>query len=87
MSPAQEAHLAKIQLEVNQRLSAKYRKGQAEHGGNLWDNPTLDVVNFAIDEAIDQLTYLLTIKEQLLNRVIEINHVSRTGYYVNTPER
>ena len=40
----------------------KYRKGQAEHGGQLWLNPSL--LDNAIDEAIDQVVYLLTLKEQ-----------------------
>lgn len=68
MTIAREAHLDHILNEAHNRLDAKYRKGQAEHGGNLWDVPTLALVDNAIDEAIDQLTYLITIREKLVGR-------------------
>lgn len=42
-------------------LTAKYEKGQAEHGGNLWEK---DMLDFAIEEAIDMVTYLYTMREQ-----------------------
>ena len=65
MSPEQESHLARIKQKTLQLLDRKYRKGQAEHGGNLWEINLLDA---AIDEAIDQVTYLLALKEQKSER-------------------
>lgn len=41
----------------------KYLRGQAEHGGQLWQKSGL--LDMAIDEAIDQVIYLLTLREQL----------------------
>ena len=41
----------------------KYIKGQKEHGGRLWEEEGL--LDMAIDEAIDQVVYLLTLKQQL----------------------
>lgn len=65
MTPQQEAHLASITKRVAELLDKKYRAGQAEHGGNLWEVPIGSLVDNAIDEAIDQLAYLLSIKDHL----------------------
>jgi len=65
MTQEQETHLEYIKQKTLQLLDAKYRKGQAEHGGNLWD---IDLLDNAIDEAIDMITYLLALKEKLSNR-------------------
>ncbi len=45
----------------------KYEIGQKEHGGNLWEKDTLFLVDQAIDEAIDQVVYLTTLRDKLLN--------------------
>jgi hypothetical protein len=63
MDKPHEAHLARVQQRCAEMLDKKYRKGQAEHGGSLWMKPGL--LDMAIDEAIDQVVYLLTLKEQL----------------------
>jgi hypothetical protein len=43
--------------------TAKYEKGQREHGGNLWQKDGL--LDEAINEAIDQVVCLITLKQQL----------------------
>jgi len=48
--------------EVYKMALAKYRKGAEEHGGNLWDLSEDELLDEAINEAIDQVIYLLTIK-------------------------
>ena len=63
MTPEQEKHLLDIKEAFTQLVDTKYRKGQAEHGGSLWDKRGL--IDMAIDEAIDQVTYLITLKRQL----------------------
>lgn len=68
MTPEREAHLEHIIQQAGASINAKYRKGQAEHGGSLVDVPTVQLVDSAIEEAIDQLTYLLTIREKLVGR-------------------
>lgn len=67
MTPEQEEHLARIKNEFDNLVDDKYRKGQAEHGGNLTDVEIPKLVQFALDEAIDQVVYLLTIKNKLHN--------------------
>jgi hypothetical protein len=63
MTKEQEEHLEEIQRGVGARLDQKYRVGQAEHGGDLWER--FPLVEDLIDESIDQVTYALTLKSQL----------------------
>lgn len=43
-------------------MADKYTRGQVEHGGNLWEKGEVFLLDAAIEEAIDQVTYLLTLK-------------------------
>jgi len=63
MTLAQEDHLAEIQSSIAKQVNTKYRVGQAEHGGDLWERVPL--VEDMIEESIDQVTYALTLKSQL----------------------
>lgn len=63
MTLAQEDHLAEIQEAIAKQVDAKYRVGQSEHGGDLWERVPL--VEDLIEEALDQMTYALTLKSQL----------------------
>ena len=55
--------------EVVVLVDAKYRAGAAEHGGELLALPDLCILDLAIDEAIDQAVYLLSLKEKLVRRL------------------
>lgn len=81
MNPGQEAHLYHIKQTFFRLVDAKYRKGQAEHGGNLYDVPTLKMVEMAIEEAIDQFSYLLTIRDNLL----KADEMRREWEKINAP--
>ena len=63
MTPEQEEHLLSVKTDFDLMVDKKYRQGQAQHGGNLWKKEGL--INMAIDEAIDQVVYLLTLKHQI----------------------
>lgn len=65
MESEQEAHLQRVQARFTVALSRKYRTGQKEHGGNLWQKRGM--LDRAIEEAIDQVIYLMTLKEQFEN--------------------
>ena len=66
MNPSQQAHHDRILKEATQLISAKYTKGTIEHNSNLSEDYTVDqLLTEAINEAIDQITYLLTLKEKL----------------------
>lgn len=63
MTPEHEAHRESIINAFSRDFRAKYDKGQQEHGGKLWENPEL--IDRAIEEAIDLVAYLYSLKEQL----------------------
>jgi hypothetical protein len=67
---ANEQHLARILAEFSLDLDAKYRAGQEEHGGNMWEKKGM--LTHAIQEAIDQVVYLYTLREQMRARGIDI---------------
>jgi hypothetical protein len=62
MTKEQEEHLAAIRLRFAARVEKKYRAGQAEHGGNLFDKPNLP---FLIEEVIDFVVYAFTLEDQI----------------------
>jgi len=72
MTPEQEAHLTKILEQFKNDCSKKYRNGQAEHGGNLWNK--VGIIDMAIEEALDLYVYLVTLKDQLENDIIPTEH-------------
>lgn len=55
MTPEQEVHLQTIKDHFNKLVDKKYRSGQAEHGGNLWERDTLHDLT---PEIVDAFTYL-----------------------------
>ena len=65
MGDRQESHLFRLKSKVIEALDAKYRSGQALHGGFLLDIGVSGLLHAAIDEALDQVTYLLSLKELL----------------------
>lgn len=68
MTDAQLNHLATILVDSRERIKNKYVAGVKEHGGNLWQKE--GILDMAIDEAIDQVVYLLTLKQQLESAAI-----------------
>jgi hypothetical protein len=64
MTLKQEDHLSEIIQSISGQVDRKYRIGQAEHGGDLWERVPL--VEDMIEESIDQITYALTLKSQLV---------------------
>jgi len=61
MTPREHAkEIARVAAKL---IITKYNAGQIENGGKLWTKPGL--IDMAIEEAIDQVIYLLTLKEQL----------------------
>lgn len=63
MEKHQEEHLHEIKSQFSSLVDVKYRKGQAEHGGDLMDMGMFKLIDMAIDEAVDQVVYLLTLRE------------------------
>ena len=63
MPPEHEAHLRRLNEWVCARVDRKYRRGQAEHGGRLWEAPGLLAELQA--ETIDQLAYGQALEEHV----------------------
>lgn len=73
MTNEQENHLIRIKDYFDSVLDPKYRRGQAEHGGNLFDMPAIQLIDNSIDEAIDLVVYLTTLRDKLMARAVRIN--------------
>ena len=66
MNSDQTAHLNNVLERASRLIEDKYIKGAAEHQTTLnKDHSVLQLLEFAIEEAVDQITYLLTLEEQL----------------------
>ena len=71
MTPEQEQHLHTIKETFDIWVDRKYRAGQKEHGGNLFDLSFESLLDNAIDECVDQFVYLLTIRQSLVEKRID----------------
>jgi hypothetical protein len=63
MNGLAENHLAEIKAEAARLIDKKYRAGQEEHGGFLPWKGTRFLLDSAIEEALDQVVYLLTLRQ------------------------
>lgn len=61
----QKDHAAFIADQAKAIILSKYIKGAIEHDGNLWEKTPLELLNEAINEAADELVYLLTLRDKL----------------------
>jgi hypothetical protein len=67
LTVAQAEHRNYITNQAHKRIRAKYAAGALEHQTNLKDDTTTSqLLEFAIDEAIDQIVYLLTLKQKIV---------------------
>lgn len=68
MNSKQIDHLNRIKEQVGYELTEKYVKGAKEHASTLSEDYTpLEVLDMAIEEALDQVTYLYTLREMMRN--------------------
>lgn len=66
MNTTQTQHLNRILEQTRELLTAKYIKGAEEHKTILSEDYTpIQVLDMALEEAIDQITYLLTLREMM----------------------
>lgn len=63
MTPEQETHLAGIKTTFCAQVDDKYRRGQQEHGGNLWTKPGM--FPMLAEETLDFVVYVKTLEQQL----------------------
>jgi hypothetical protein len=65
MNELQREHLRRLDAAFARRLHPKYAKGAEEHGGNLFDLTPLQLIDMALDEVVDQWTYLQTLRDKI----------------------
>ena len=58
-----EEHIQQIREAFCRDLERKYRAGQLEHGGRMWEKGGM--LDCAIDEVVDLVAYLYTLRQQL----------------------
>lgn len=75
MTDAQEQDLKEIKLTFAEAVEKKYRAGQKEHGGNLWDR---DPVPEMQSEIVDLFTYYKTLRDRE-NKVRLILYNAKAG--------
>lgn len=66
LNPKQSAHRQEVVQEAAQLIHDKYTVGAKEHNTNLKEDTTVhQLVDFALEEAIDQMVYLITLKQKI----------------------
>ena len=71
---AHRYHLEQIKLATCDLLDRKYKAGvQAYKGTKLWTMPAARMVENAIEETVDQITYLLSLRQQM-RIIMELAH-------------
>lgn len=58
-------HIKEILEWFNTTMPPKYTKGAVEHGGDIRDLTPIVLVENALEEALDNIVYLLTLREKL----------------------
>lgn len=71
MTQEQRQHCQDIATSFGLLMTKKYFKGAQEHGGNLWDMSAEKLLDNALDEAIDQVVYLITLKRDKFPELLE----------------
>ncbi len=67
LTPEQSLHLLSIEVALKSRLRQKYTSGAEAHKDSdpLTSKKPRELIDDAIDEAIDTLVYLYTLREKL----------------------
>jgi hypothetical protein len=81
MTPEREDHLGQVKMICAGRIDIKYRRGQAEHGGDLWRKPMLRSL---ADELTDANVYFATLErrvEDCMSLTKAIKHNVALGDY------
>ena len=61
-------HCTKIISSFIKEMTKKYEKGSIEHDGHMLDYTQRELLEFAIEEAIDQVVYLMTLRQKMKGR-------------------
>lgn len=82
MTRDQENHMdLNCQVFVGEYCT-KYRNGQKEHGGNMWDMGAFQVLQNAVEEILDLWSYI----RQILKCLEEIRDLCKSRVEVDTKD-
>ena len=70
---AQITHAETIGQDFAKEQYSKYLAGAEQHGGDIHDLTALQLVEMALEEAIDQYVYIHTLREKLIGLSNETN--------------
>lgn len=70
LDKSQQDHISFLERRAMRLVRTKYTKGATEHSGHIWDLSEMQLIDNAIEEAVDQLVYLLTLKDKIEARVL-----------------
>lgn len=73
MTPSQEEHLGLLKSKIQMDLDEKYRAGQKEHGGCLWNRP---VVKDLKSEVVDLVAYTYTLEMNLREATMLLDKIA-----------
>lgn len=71
MREDQEEHLKHVKEEFKRLVEPKYRKGAAEHGTILHELDPLVIAEMALEEAIDQVVYLISLRDSIVAKQLD----------------
>lgn len=74
MTNAQVDHLNSLLQRHNKMMTEKFTAGTVKHSGDLRDQGLLELLDNALAENIDQFTYLLTLRDKLVESGIPKTH-------------
>lgn len=74
MTMPQELHLKGLKDSFLAEFDKKYRKGQKEHGGNLFEVPPIELIRALKEEALDLWAYACTLEDQLIEAETQKPH-------------
>jgi hypothetical protein len=90
MTPEQTTHMLQLNAEFSNLFKDKYRAGQEEHGGDLWNKDPLLMCIAAKEEVADQWAYISVIEETLrrwhLDRIEALALLREADRASQTPE-
>lgn len=66
MTDEQHNHCARLVADFAVAFTDKYKAGQAEHGGNLWQKDPVKMARAAKEEVLDQWAYIDILEKNII---------------------
>ena len=69
MTNEQQLHMAKLMNAAALQIFERYQQGARQHSDLLSDKSELELLDDAIEECVDQFTYLMTLRWKMVKRL------------------